>query len=267
MNKAGHLAFGVALGSAYLYHFNPPKSLLDLGELGIILGVTAISSLAPDIDHKTSTASKVITPFSAQTRHKLRMGAVFFALIGVILMLARFHVVSLPVPDKVVQGAPLWIAASILCLALAKMRDIILFGVGAAILYAFYLYHLGWFFAFLGLAIFIIPLVSHRGIIHTPEFALCLSVGALSLFAHSAWYLYGAGLGFVLGWWAHLLGDLFGSEGIHSLFLPRLKVALHLFSNGGWAEKMITRFSWVASFALWALMCFPTLAENVHHVI
>ncbi|MGE5701570.1 MAG: metal-dependent hydrolase [Clostridia bacterium] len=264
MNKSGHLALGVLLGSAYLTLFPPVLTGNTWISSGIALAAVGIGSLAPDIDHRTSTASSMISPFSPKTRRLLKAGAIVSFLGGMLLLM--LHVFQnqgwgLPILSPLLlQSYPLWLAGGLLFFFLSRIRELVLFGAGAAILYAYSMYQLDWFFAFAGGALLIIPLVRHRGVIHTPEFALCLSVGCLSFTAGGHPVVAAAVLGFVIGWWSHLIGDLFGEEGIHSLIVPRLKIALHLFRNGGIVEKGITRFSWAASIAVWTL--FITRSEG-----
>ncbi|WP_183192646.1 metal-dependent hydrolase [Brevibacillus fluminis] len=276
MNKSGHLALGVALGSAYL-SLAPLASTLTLVGFGIGVAAVGIGSLAPDIDHKTSTASKVISPFSPQTRRSLKSVAGVLALIGALLLtvfLNRRFGIGIPfeqavisLPDGLIGSFPFWLAASVFCLLLTKIRDLVLFGVGAFVLYAWYAYQLHWFFAFLGGALFILPLVRHRGVIHTPEFAICLSLGLWSVASSGSAFVYASALGFIIGWWSHLVGDLFGQEGIHSLVVPRLRVALHLFHNGGHMEKLITRFCWICSTAIWVIYVAMKSSQWVIHAV
>lgn len=276
MNKSGHLALGVALGSAYL-SLAPLASTLTLLGFGVGVAAVGIGSLAPDIDHKTSTASKVISPFSPKTNRALKSAAALPALVGFLLLaifLNRHYQIGIPfemsiagLPDGLINSYPFWLAASVLCLLLTKLRDLVLFGVGAFVLYAWYAYQLDWFFAFLGGALFIMPLVRHRGVIHTPEFAICLTIGLWSVASSGTPFVYASALGFIIGWWSHLIGDLFGQEGIHSLVVPRIRVALHLFRNGGHIEKLISRFCWFCSIAIWIIYLVSKADWVVHAVL
>lgn len=273
MNKAGHVAFGLAAGSVYLWLTNGPVAFSELGAVALSVGAIAIGSLAPDIDHKTSTASKLITPFSAKKRRILRAGATSTFLIGVFLFL--LHVwggQALPafIPEKVVMSFPLWLGAGVLLYSLAILRDLILIGVGAGLLYSFALYDLHWFTAFLGGALLVLPLVRHRGIIHTPEFGICLSIGMASIVGDSPWYAQAIAHGFIIGWFAHLAGDLFGNEGIESVFarfIPRLrrvlKVSFRMFSNGGQGERRMIWFSWSVCALVWGAMILDVSPQQI----
>lgn len=277
MNKSGHLAFGLAAGSAYLWVTQDTSSWFDWGMIAVSLCTVAIGSLAPDIDHRTSTASKLITPFSAKTRRMLRRGAISTWIIGafffVLSFLAEKSLIAQYFSPKVVASYPLWLGGGILLYTLAILRDLILVGVGAGMLYAYGLYGLHWMFAFTGGALLILPLVRHRGVIHTPEFACCLAIGVASATAASPWYVQAIGQGFVIGWFAHLAGDLFGTEGIESIFarfvpgLRWLRVSFRMFSNGGRGEQRMIRLSWTVSFFIWGAMLFQWDPEKAYHQI
>lgn len=263
MNKMGHLAFGTLLGSVFAICTTPmvhdAQAILSAE---IFMGGVMIGSLTPDIDHKTSTASKLIAPFSASSKRALKRFGIALALVGILLWMYRLlhQLVSvLPeLPEQVLKAWPLLIGAGVLLLLLARLRDLVLLGVGAWLLYAYMTYHLHWFVAFAGAALMIVPVVKHRGIIHTPEFAFVISIGTYSLVHGLAWYWVALATGLIVGWWAHLAGDLFGSDGIHSLFAPKVNVALHLFANGGQAERWITRLSLAGAIYLWLAIFDPT---------
>lgn len=154
------------------------------------------------------------------------------------------------------KSGPLWIGAAVLFWLLARLRSLVLIGAGALLLAGYALYDLHWIAAFAGFAFLILPLVKHRGVIHTPEFAAVLSVGMLSFSSLQAEIIQAAAIGFIIGWWAHLLGDIFGSEGIRFLVLPKLGVALHLFQNGGVAERRIASVCWSCSTLIWGLLLY-----------
>ncbi|WP_163860417.1 metal-dependent hydrolase [Paenibacillus elgii] len=262
MNKTGHVALAMGLGSVFLSRYLMPSTLSDLMPAAITMVGIAAGSLAPDIDHKTSTASKLITPFSAGMRKGLRRWGMLLQLLGILCII--FEWITPWIPPSISgttwyawalesifpAGLLVW-GAGLLLVLLARLRDLILLGVGAWLIGAYALYHLHWFLAFVGVALMILPVVKHRGIIHTPEFAFVFSIGALSLTAGGLWYVSAAITGFVIGWWLHLAGDIFGEEGIHSLLVPKLRVALRLFRNGGAAERWITRISWGIAIVCW----------------
>lgn len=265
MNKSGHIALAMGLGSIYLLRFTMPVTPWDLFPAAVMMGGVAVGALAPDIDHKTSTASKLITPFPAKLRRMLRQWGWLLQLVGAICMLLKWGGSRLPeaftdpswaqfLVSKLLPAGPLIWGAGLLMVLLARLRDVILLGAGAWLIGAYALYHLHWFVAFAGAALMIVPIVKHRGIIHTPEFALAFTLGGISLVAGGMWYITAAMTGFLLGWWLHLAGDLFGEEGIHSLIIPKLRVALHLFRNGGTAERWISRISWVVAIGCWLMV-------------
>jgi hypothetical protein len=259
MNKSGHIAFGSLLGSTYMILTTHTEGLSGILQAAITIGAVTVGSLAPDIDHKTSTASNFISPFPVSLRRRFRFFGAMFLIIGLFLFAYRLPSLTMVLgfihlPLGLTQNSLLIAGAGILMMLLARLRSLILLGVGAWMLYAYWLHHLHWFVAFAAIALAIMPLVRHRGVIHTPEFAIVLTIGVHSLLAHDSAYIAALGLGFVIGWWAHLAGDLFGSEGIHSLFVPKFRIALQLFRNGGTAERCIGLISWVASLLIWALM-------------
>ncbi|PWW01204.1 LexA-binding, inner membrane-associated putative hydrolase [Paenibacillus cellulosilyticus] len=249
MNKKGHIALGAAAGSAMLLTglFVVPRTMDLDGWIPIAIYAAAVitGSLLPDIDHKTGTVSNYIQ-FSSRKRRMLRSLTLIGLVIGItLLLLTRWTEIDIPSAWR--QSPPLWIGTGLLCLALSRLRSLVLIGAGVLLLLAYYLYNWHWIAAFAGLSLLMVPLIKHRGVIHTPEFAAALSVGVWS-FAQAQPEVVTAGIyGLLIGWWAHLLGDVFGAEGIHSLFIPRFRVALRLFANGSWAERMITRSCWLIS--------------------
>lgn len=281
----------MALGSAYLWSQGLPHTWQDWVGSMVALSFVAVGSLSPDLDHKTSTASKVFTPFSAKTRRTLKHLSTMSLGIGVFLLVLKLfllyaHVIpslewtkngvialQSSIPDELLKSYPLWLAAAILLRVLAILRDLILIGAGAALLNAYAIYQLSWFWAFVGVALFIIPLVRHRGVIHTPEFAVCLTIGIESVVWSQPWYIQVIGQGLAIGWWAHLIGDIFGSEGIESIFsrfvpwLKWLKVALHLFKNGGKAEKFIIRLSWSTTALILCIMMLQITPTEMYQSV
>ncbi|MEI7024738.1 metal-dependent hydrolase [Paenibacillus sp. y28] len=256
MNNAGHLAFGILLGTVWLTQTGGITGEHGAAGALITLAGVAVGSRAPDIDSKTSTASKLITPFPAAIRRKFNLYGSLLLVAGILLGLVRFGLLPPPVwmPEELVRSAPLITGGGLLLIALSRLRDLILLGVGALVLVGYMQFHLHWFIAFVGVAIMAVPFVRHRGIIHTPEFAAALTVGGMSLVAFSPWWMIALMTGLLIGWWTHLAGDLPGSEGIHSLFVPKLKIALHLYANGGWGERFVTQASWSISICLWIWM-------------
>ncbi|MGG4145685.1 metal-dependent hydrolase [Paenibacillus algorifonticola] len=222
----------------------------------LYLVAAAIGSLAPDLDHKTSTASNLIQLSPQYRRMAGSIGLLLLLVAGALWGLPRL---GIDMNQNWVHSAPLWAAAGGLSFLLGKLRSLVLFGGGALLLATYALYDWHWLAAFAGGALLLLPLVKHRGIIHTPEFGLALSIGIISFCHHADGLLWGAGMGFVVGWWAHLAGDLFGKEGIQFLLLPKVKVALRWFDNGGSAERWVARLCWSISFCCWALILFnPT---------
>ncbi|MNW54371.1 hypothetical protein D3C74_319690 [compost metagenome] len=168
----------------------------------------------------------------------------FSAAMGLLLYMLQFVSSGL---SEFMNTWMLWLGAAILFFLLARLRNLVLIGTGAILLvaYSFYAWH--WITAFMGLAFLILPVVKHRGIIHTPEFAFILSMGLIGFSSLQPELVQMFIIGFVIGWWAHLLGDIFGSDGIHSLLIPKLRIALHLFQNGGIVERWISRVCWLST--------------------
>ncbi|WP_348622619.1 metal-dependent hydrolase [Paenibacillus polymyxa] len=268
MNKKGHVALAVAAGSAVLWAAPALTGSAVQGVVSsvLVVALAAIGGLAPDLDHKTSTASQMIQ-LSAKRRHMLQKLSLGLLLIGALLYIGRF--MWGPPSDMVsilFKSAPLWLGAGALSWAFARLRSIVLIGAGALLLAAYNLYDWHWIAAFGGASLMILPLVKHRGIIHTPEFAAALTIGLLSLSGQHGGTVQALALGFVTGWWAHLAGDCFGREGIHSLFLPRVGIAMKLFSNGGATERWIARICWAGSVVIWINLLTPS-ASIIHHLI
>lgn len=265
MNKKGHLSLALAAGSMAVYT-SPSYSLTDWsqGWAAILLVACAgIGGLAPDLDHKTSTASKTIQ-FSARNRRTLRTISSSCFAAGLVLtllwLLSRYDLIAweswLPSGWQsyallAVQGGSFLIAGGVLFLAMTRLRTLILLGAGTALLIAAYLNHWHWIASFAGIALLVLPLVKHRGIIHTPEFALAMTLGLLSFAAQQSEPVQAAATGFILGWWTHLAGDCFGSEGIHLLLIPKLRIALHLFANGGATERLVVAICTLATTIIW----------------
>ncbi|MDN4090893.1 metal-dependent hydrolase [Paenibacillus polymyxa] len=253
MNKKGHVALAIAAGSGVLLAAPVLTGNAVQGVISsvLVVALSAIGGLAPDLDHKTSTASQFIQ-LSARRRHMLQKLSIVLLVIGAALFAGQFlwgRVSGLT--SELLKSAPFWIGAGVLSWAFARLRSLVLIGAGALLLAAYNFYDWHWIAAFGGASLMILPLVKHRGIIHTPEFAVALTVGLLSLSGQHSVTVQALALGFVTGWWAHLAGDCFGREGIHSLFLPKIGIALKLFSNGGAVENWIARFCWVASVMMW----------------
>jgi membrane-bound metal-dependent hydrolase YbcI (DUF457 family) len=175
MNKNGHMAFAMGVGSMVMVCHALPVTPRDNVMAMILMAGIALGSLAPDIGHRTIMASPIITPFRAK-RRQLKIGGWLLLLIGGL--------------DK------------------------------------------------------------HRGLIHTPEFAAVLTTGSISLVQTEGWTA-AALAGFALGWWLHLLGDVFGDEGIHSLIAPKLCLRIRLFKNSEIAEQWMIRIGWSLTLACW----------------
>lgn len=267
MNKKGHVALGVAIGSAALVspyldpYVSSAASWQAICSSVLYLAAVAAASLAPDLDHKTSTASNLLQ-LSSSKRKSARMFGGLLLLAGLLLLL--LPKIGYALPEKAVASAPLLLGTGILAFSLSRLRSLLLLAGGAGLLTAYMLYDWPWIAAFAGVALCLMPVIQHRGLIHTPEFALALSAGLWTFAQGEAWWVQAICAGAVIGWWAHLAGDVFGREGIHSFLLPKVKVALHLFDNGGFVERTIARSCWLASFMLWLLFMgqlVPTLGR------
>ncbi|GAA0134716.1 hypothetical protein YSY43_15560 [Paenibacillus sp. YSY-4.3] len=164
-----------------------------------------------------------------------------FLFIGFVLILLGYSI----------QAGAICIGAGIIAGSLARLRTIILIASGALMLIGYAVYEWHWMALFTGIALLIMPFVKHRWIIHSPEFAIVLSVGLFVFGSQYPGMVMASCLGFIVGWWSHLFGDIFGSDGIRSLFVPKFKIALRLFDNGGAAERMISSLCQLLSIVVW----------------
>lgn len=271
------MALGALAGSILALAPLPyPSSWLGLLARATVIGVTTIAALLPDADHKTSTVSNYVQ-FSAKTRKKLRMVGFFLLLAGLIvwLMTGMYGLDQTPLasiakqmnlyPSNSISVTGLFaVIVGVLCTLLAHLRSLVFSALGILLLYGFHTFDWPWITVFVGCACLILPLVQHRGIIHTPEFAIALSLGLWSFVSTDVWWLQALSIGLITGWWAHLAGDIFGSEGIHSLLAPRIGIALHWFSNGGAVENTISRICWTGSVVLWGVTLYGQINPAFH---
>jgi hypothetical protein len=225
MNKVGHVSFGVAMGTVGLYVMPAP---LHAWEVVAVIGGAALASLLPDLDHKTSTASNWIQLPHAY--RKMAKGASLPLLVGALLAWWMGEPVAM-----VLAGA------GALAFGLSRLRSVILLVLGMTLLFVFAQLHTHWLLAVIGGALVVMPALKHRGMIHSPEFALLLSAGLHLFTREQEPLLQAAALGVVIGWWAHLIGDAFGKEGISLLIWPKAKLALRMVENGGRVEWLVAK--------------------------
>lgn len=236
MNRQGHVGLAILAGSAVLY----VAPLMPMVPAAVLISAAGIGGLLPDLDHKTSTVSNKLQ-FSARTRKQLK------GLSGLSLgMGILWFILQQPLPW-------LWLAAGLVLALASRLRMLILSGLGLLFITGYELYGLHWLMLLAGGALLVMPFVKHRGIIHSPEFAAVLSLGVVSFTATQPVLFQALGLGLLAGWWSHLAGDAVTVEGIRSVLMPRLKVALNILRNGGAAERWIARSCWVGSIALWLI--------------
>lgn len=244
MNRQGHTALALLAGSATsvaALSASPMSTTLEvIGFGGVICAASIMGGLAPDLDHKTSTASQKLQ-LSSGKRKLMRALSGIFLFIGCVWILLGYSI----------QVGAIWIGAGIMAGSLARLRTIILIASGALMLIGYAMYDWHWIALFTGIALFIMPFVKHRWIIHSPEFAIVLSLGLFVFGSQHPGLVMASCLGFVVGWWSHLFGDIFGSDGIRSLFVPKFKIALRLFNNGGAAERMISKLCQLVAIAIW----------------
>lgn len=251
LNKKGHVALAITAGT-FALSFLPTIAIQTNPLTAVALvAFSAIGGLAPDLDHKTSTSSQLIQ-FSAKKRQLFKSFSLTTGSLGLLFYVLQFLHVQMG--NSLLASAPVWIIAAAIFGVLARMRSIVLIGIGLLLMVGFAVHHWHWISIFAGVSFLAMPLVKHRGVIHTPEFAAVLSLGLYSFALQQPDIIHAVAIGFVTGWWAHLAGDIFGSEGIHSLFVPKLRVALHLFNNGGSVERMIARGCWLLSIFMWILL-------------
>lgn len=239
MNRQGHVGLAILAGSTVLC----VTPTLTTVPAAVLIAAAGIGGLLPDLDHKTSTVSNKLQ-FSAKTRKKLKGLSVLSLGMGIL-----WFVLQQPMPW-------LWAVAGLIFALASRLRMLLLSGLGLLLLAGYELYSLHWLTLLAGVALLVIPFVKHRGIIHSPEFAGVLSLGVVSFAATQPVLFQALGLGLLAGWWSHLAGDAVTVEGIRSVLLPRLKVALNLLRNGGAAERWIARSCWLCSIALWLMIFY-----------
>ncbi|WP_171719850.1 metal-dependent hydrolase [Paenibacillus phytohabitans] len=239
MNRQGHIGLAILAGSAMLY-VTPDLSIMPAA---VLISAAGAGGLLPDLDHKTSTISNKLQ-FSARKRKQLKGLSILSLGMGIL-----WFVLQQPMPW-------IWIAAGLIISLASRLRSLILSGLGLLLLIGHEWYSLHWLTLLAGVALLIMPFVKHRGIIHSPEFAGILSLGIVSFTATQPVLFQALGLGLLAGWWSHLAGDAVTVEGIRSVLLPRLKVALNLLRNGGAAERWIARSCWLCSIALWLMIFY-----------
>lgn len=247
MNKKGHIAIAATCGSAAL-SFLPIHGLIPSASM---IALAVLGGLAPDLDHKTSTASNHIQ-LSLRNRVILKRLSILLIAIGVVLLVSQY-LWGNPTPqlEVIFKSSPLWMGAGVFCWALTKLRVFALIGAGVLLLIAFKQYNLHWMVFFCGIVLVILPTLKHRGLIHTPEFATALTVGLLSLASEHGGSFQLISLGFLIGWWSHLAADCFGKEGIHFFIFPKCRFRLNLFANGGIVENLIAVTCWIGTVLIW----------------
>ncbi|MFD2879941.1 metal-dependent hydrolase [Paenibacillus rhizoplanae] len=248
MNRQGHIGMAILAGSAVLYVI-PALSILPAA---VLIAAAGIGGLLPDLDHKTSTVSNKLQ-FSAKTRKKLKGLSVLSLGMGIM-----WFILQQPMPW-------LWAAAGLILALASRLRMLLLSSLGLLLLAGYECYSLHWLTLFAGVALLVMPFVKHRGIIHSPEFAGALSLGVVSFTATQPVLFQALGLGLLAGWWSHLAGDAVTVEGIRSVLIPRMKVALNLLRNGGAVERWIARSCWLCSIALW-LIIFLLIIEGKNNM-
>ncbi|RJX40948.1 hypothetical protein D3P09_02715 [Paenibacillus pinisoli] len=234
MNKSGHLALGVASAAVGLLQI--PKSL-SATETIVFMAAAAVASLLPDLDHKTSTMSNLVQLKAKYRSLSKVVGGILLA-VGILSWVMGWGM------------AALLIGGGSAALGLSRLRNIALLLAGITLLYIHFQLGSHWIVAVMGGALCIMPAVKHRGFIHSPEFAVLLSIGLYTFQQEQTSIVQAAAIGLIIGWWAHLLGDIFGREGITFLVLPKIKLALRWFDNGGIVEKVIARSLWLISVPL-----------------
>lgn len=169
----------VTAGSAGLLMMPSLAMQTDAGIAAALVAAAGIGGVFPDFDHKTSTVSNRIQ-FPLRYRRLFKTLSGFVGIVGIGLMAyQQFGNVPGHLGEWVKSG-PLWLGAAILFWLLARLRSLVLIGIGALLLAGYAIYDLHWIAAFAGFAFLILPLVKHRGVIHTPEFAAVLSIGLLN---------------------------------------------------------------------------------------
>ncbi len=227
MNKVGHVSLGWAGAAAGLFLL---PTTLSVNEAAAYMGAATIASLLPDLDHKTSTASNMVQLPTKYRKlaNRLGWGMIACSPIGLIWS---------------ITASTILFAGGIFAFGIARLRNLIFIALGLAGILAYWQFSLHWVIALAGMGFILLPAVKHRGMIHSPEFAILLSAGLVLSVAAQPVLIQAAVYGVIAGWWSHLAGDVFGREGIGLLVWPKLRLALRLFRNGGRTERMIATVS------------------------
>lgn len=151
LNKKGHVALAVAAGSVGLY-FMPDLAVQNsILPAAAMVFASSVGGLAPDLDHKTSTASKHIQ-LPAKYRHLLRTMSVILGVVGLVLILLSYVGNASSTVGGWTRSGSLWLGAAVLCWLLARLRSLVLIGVGTLLLSGYAIYDLHWITAFTGFA-------------------------------------------------------------------------------------------------------------------
>ena len=248
INVKGHISFGILAASVFCWY-----TQATIIETGIIVAASIPGSIILDIDHRQATANKPITPFSLRQQKALKRAAILCALVGVfLLLLNNFSTQTMQwIPEWILNSSVIWLLVAGLLWLLSRFRDMVLFIAGAGITYCYVQYGLHWFIAVLGVCMFILPILKHRGLLHTPEFVGCL-VLALLTYAETLGVeiLLLSALGISIGMVSHLIADSLGPEGIKSLLFPKLRLALQIVPAGSRTESIVSYASWAGSLAV-----------------
>lgn len=234
MNKVGHVSVGWAGAAVGLFLL---PSTLSLVEVAAYMGAATVASLLPDLDHKTSTASNMVQLPTKYRKLANRLGWFLLACSPFGLLWS-------------ITSSILLFAGGVLAFCIARLRNLIFIALGLGGILAYWQFNLHWVMALVGIGFILLPTVRHRGMIHSPEFALLLSSGLVLSTANQPLIAQAAVYGIIAGWWSHLAGDIFGREGISSLIWPKLRLALRLFRNGGSTERMISLICSVVTIGL-----------------
>ncbi len=203
MTGKAHLAIGAAVGAAAAVYYSP-------GTLNALLfiGISAFSALCADLDGPSMLSSK-LGKVSRFMREFALWGAVLF--LGIVAYYF-FRGESMP---PVLVGSCGAAVLSGLVMKEGTLRNALVSVVGAAIIYAGYVYEMGWLMGF-GLFVGWVPWLKHRGMTHT--------IWAIPIWGAIAWGLErqlqvsGITVVAMLGYASHLAADTLTPSGVKWLY-------------------------------------------------
>ncbi|CAM4212271.1 metal-dependent hydrolase [Paenibacillus alkaliterrae] len=203
MTGKTHLAIGAAVGAAAAAYYS-----LDPEIAAQYIGIAAFSALCADLDGPSMLSSK-LSKLSKFIREFALWGAVLF--MGII---AYYYFTGQSMSPLLV-GACAAAVLSGLVMKQGAIRNALVSVVGAALIYAGYMYEMNWLMGF-GLFVAWVPWLKHRGMTHT--------IWAIPIWGAIAWgleqqlQLEGIAITAMLGYSSHLVADTLTPSGVKWLY-------------------------------------------------